>query len=1586
MCPLAKMLLIILTLIGSGLATSNTYYGTEIGKFATHFHDVAGDVYAVNEKTLFIKNFNYDGKGADAVFWVGLTSTPDNTGFVIHPNRDSNEILKPHLNQDVILHLPEGIKITDLRWLSVWSRKFSISFGTVIFPPLLIIPQPAIIGSLNSTRQGVSSGTILVLDSQTFLISDFSYDGSGTDVHWWVSKSATPDSDALQLQDEDGNNASLQERKNKTVIITLPDRHSVMDYAFLILWNNDEKENYGFVEIPRDLNVPPSLRTLEVETEAETNKINCEMLNDNLGLEIRWLISGNDIIIHLVGNLEEREYIMFGLSKDDTETRFDSADAAVAWIDKDGKGHVVDYYLENTETCVDGHGMCPDDVHEGFSNNLLFLNATQFNKTSMITFKRPLKAEDKIYDQNIYTDGPQAVLWAVGPIEEGNLPGTPKLHTRGNLLLDFGRDPNWNCPLLNDEGPTKVAVEQHQFEIHCPSDHTFRAQMGPHTSKNFTYIWYINGLPTPELTVQRGQEYTFIVEGGMGPSIRNPLYITNSSEGGIYQNLLEGTDSYENAFAGVHHDVINGLYFPTSEGRLCLWSVSDQDPEHSVTTSFADSISALMLSCEPGNYAKLVWTPDADTPNTVYYQSFTEKHLGGKIRVLNFCEETTLDSYLKEVKNTSSNLNERSRIKGNQLKPELEREWNFERTKHSSDLENSSELIEKESEPDLEEKEVDEQYRNIINKIPDSDESLLGIKNQRSATIIGDQANDDNRNIFDTVQINNNSSEETETLDSSRTKEPLQLEISQPLSSDSLHPHDESERSDKNIHHHQNTEAKTTVRHNKIPVGDYSSQEKPVMKQQTPSVNVHQKEVIQTPRQPARFKPQFQGGFVPLVLNPIKEKESSLSQEFDHPPSHFRRPHRPFLFNESIPFHGTFKPGVPDFSGFNISHYSQDESYPLNHVLDHLPVLSASNPQMIHRPLTSMNGLPPELFQRQVGLQQRPQIFGYMPRPKTPGLGFMQQPAVLAEHVRHPNSPEEELTEISSQRVQVALQASLEDKGKNNEMPRMQIVRTSDQKLKNKLQTNNMIHTPPIQRRPDFVGEEGPLNPSLFKPNPFPERLNIKNNENLENQRGSAVMKLNGHRNPFNIRRPGPIIKPSFNGMERDKAPTRVPFRGFQIKPNPFLQNPQREIAPHFSGSQRNSPFRQRIPHRVERPRDSMPLMNSNNKFPLLPQMVNPIVNSAENNIRIKIPDDGSASKEQEILPPFLNTEVTQHSAKNSRPQLLTSHTNTRNIPALIMSPNRLQMPQRPTFHLQEEIVKKLPIPMDGFKQQAIAPHPIAPNHLPSEKQQMTLEQKPSNMKANLTVHHNSDSFVSNSNEDQKSEIQPFELSSSIVEVQSDDTKDESIRKEENKQNGDNSSEEGYVNPSSDYVDYDVPFGARLKSTPNKPKLSSQMMNRPFHRKQQSTSPSFIEKTTENPVTFSELEVKQLEELTVPPESSIDNAEKETNKEASVLTFLESFPRKEIVLSTEDDFKANNSGSEKKIEPLFLDDDAIEKHKGRKNILPNLSETNTKLPDIPPRVPENINLPHISEKKPSHDNGTDYSILNHVLSLISGPS
>lgn len=43
------------------------------------------------------------------------------------------------------------------------------------------------------------------------------------------------------------------------------------------------------------------------------------------------------------------DYMSFGLSKNDSHSAMEKADAIVAWMDKRGKGHAVDYHLATKE-------------------------------------------------------------------------------------------------------------------------------------------------------------------------------------------------------------------------------------------------------------------------------------------------------------------------------------------------------------------------------------------------------------------------------------------------------------------------------------------------------------------------------------------------------------------------------------------------------------------------------------------------------------------------------------------------------------------------------------------------------------------------------------------------------------------------------------------------------------------------------------------------------------------------------------------------------------------------------------------------------------------------------------------------------------------------------------------------------------------------------------------------------------------------------------------------------------------------------------------------------------------------------------
>lgn len=77
---------------------------------------------------------------------------------------------------------------------------------------------------------------------------------------------------------------------------------------------------------------------------------------------------------------------------------------------------------------------------------------------------------------------------------------------------------------------------------------------------------------------------------------------------------------------------------PTGIGRLCNWTPDPDGPSADSYPSFGAYQRTLTLKCDEGEPGIISWTPDANTPNTVYYQCFTHRYLGWKINVLDSCE------------------------------------------------------------------------------------------------------------------------------------------------------------------------------------------------------------------------------------------------------------------------------------------------------------------------------------------------------------------------------------------------------------------------------------------------------------------------------------------------------------------------------------------------------------------------------------------------------------------------------------------------------------------------------------------------------------------------------------------------------------------------------------------------------------------------------------------------------------------------------------------------------------------------------------------------------------------------------------
>lgn len=85
-------------------------------------------------------------------------------------------MLPRYRNKHLTISLPEGKTLQHIKWFSVWCDEFAVNFGDVKIPRTLDFPKPQKINRLNGVH-GVFSEPIVIVDAQTLLVPNFSYDG-----------------------------------------------------------------------------------------------------------------------------------------------------------------------------------------------------------------------------------------------------------------------------------------------------------------------------------------------------------------------------------------------------------------------------------------------------------------------------------------------------------------------------------------------------------------------------------------------------------------------------------------------------------------------------------------------------------------------------------------------------------------------------------------------------------------------------------------------------------------------------------------------------------------------------------------------------------------------------------------------------------------------------------------------------------------------------------------------------------------------------------------------------------------------------------------------------------------------------------------------------------------------------------------------------------------------------------------------------------------------------------------------------------------------------------------------------------------
>jgi len=664
-----RVLLIVSSLTSLFIEPSSAeYFGALVGQLTPFYHDVTGRVYVINSRALRVVGFNYDGSAPDAHFTVGVHgagSSPDERGIVVPTVKEGSSPLGSYYDSDVMLSLPQEIEsVTEVLWLSVWCVQFSVDFGHIIFPSPLpfTLPGPHNLGEFSRLAHQVRSGNVIIEDIKTITINDLFYDGQGPDAYFLVGFGGEPGPHGTKVPDERGSLGILRGYEGQDVTLTLPNDLTVFNITWLSMYCITYTHNFGQVNFPAaaQLNVPPYIpgqvgkdsnrvgqqtggddQHTEREHSADEVLQHCVELSPTL--QVSWSL-GTDyrpyIVIEIQGIINEGEYMSFGPSGSSSSSSMLRSDIIIVSREQ-GRVKTQDYYIASYGVCRDGDGVCPD-ITFGGSSDITVISATVEDGVTRSRFSRPLSTGDRGGTDNIITiDRSMHIVWAVGPVNED---GTIIKHTRrvpDDVTIYFGGSDHTFCsPLLDNSIPASLP-SWGTHTILGQNQTSFNAQIGPAGGvqgyaamtgmESWSKAWYIDGELIPEIYVRRGQRYLFLIHGGDDETDNmhyHPFYISDDQEGG-YAHKPDKERQIINVYAGIEKD---GSVSEGAVGRFCELQITEPQPLHGYK-SFDEFSLTLQRHCSPGPPGQLYWTPDRNTPDVVYYQSYTHKHMGWKIHV-----------------------------------------------------------------------------------------------------------------------------------------------------------------------------------------------------------------------------------------------------------------------------------------------------------------------------------------------------------------------------------------------------------------------------------------------------------------------------------------------------------------------------------------------------------------------------------------------------------------------------------------------------------------------------------------------------------------------------------------------------------------------------------------------------------------------------------------------------------------------------------------------------------------------------------------------------------------------------------------
>lgn len=418
---------------------------------------------------------------------------------------------------------------------------------------------------------------------------------SGSDVHWWgaAGDSFQNLTNGFPISDYSLN----QTYKNESFVVRLRENVTWDQLKLLAVWDIPTASDFGHVLLS-NYSVDGGGMNFS-NNKQPTMFENCKVLSDNY--RVRWSFNKGDGVldIGLEAAIGMQNYMAFGWANPNASgSLMVGGDVAITGFEEEGVPFAHDYFISKYSECMineDGNvqGVCPDTMYKsidpvGLVNNTKLIYGHRKDGISFIRYRRPLKTNDTNYDLEVDPTANMTVIWAIGLIKPPDSLRPfylPQNHgaSFGHIRLNISQHVN-DClgPLdaVDKEDQDLVIADKKEplvvstgLALHYPNP--------PNPSK----VLYINKKEAPLLRVERGVPVKFSIQAGHDVA----LYVTSDPIGGnaTLRNMSET------------------IYFggPEAEG----------------------------VQASP---TELVWAPDRNTPDLVYYQSLYVPKMGWKVQVV----------------------------------------------------------------------------------------------------------------------------------------------------------------------------------------------------------------------------------------------------------------------------------------------------------------------------------------------------------------------------------------------------------------------------------------------------------------------------------------------------------------------------------------------------------------------------------------------------------------------------------------------------------------------------------------------------------------------------------------------------------------------------------------------------------------------------------------------------------------------------------------------------------------------------------------------------------------------------------------